>query len=254
MLVVCCSAMLLTPRSCRRSRTAAGSPMPSWDCSGGVMAPLSGFSGLAPALWATLRGYSKDEHRAVLQNFNLVVLSATFISFVVAGRARAEHLPQMAVVAGSLIRALDLRVEDLPRHEPDRVQERRAVAAGVRRGDDARRRTARHILTPPSTAPPWPSRRTRCASRPSDRQPTSSRLVCSSNAPSAATAEPWSDCSPGSGRRFSAGPAAGYPCGRAGSSTPTTLSRIPCSRRLGESRDSSSAMPAACRRISARRC
>ena len=44
---------------------------------GGVMAPLSGFSGLAPALWCTLRGYNKDEHRAVLQNFNLIVLSAT---------------------------------------------------------------------------------------------------------------------------------------------------------------------------------
>ena len=70
---------------------------------GGVMAPLSGFSGLAPALWATLRGYTKDEHRAVLQNFNLAVLAATFASFVWSGRARAEHLPQMAVVAGSLI-------------------------------------------------------------------------------------------------------------------------------------------------------
>jgi uncharacterized membrane protein YfcA len=70
---------------------------------GGVMAPLSGFSGLAPALWATLRGYTKDEHRAVLQNFNLVVLSATFLSNVYAGRVRSEHLTGMAVVAGSLI-------------------------------------------------------------------------------------------------------------------------------------------------------
>jgi uncharacterized membrane protein YfcA len=70
---------------------------------GGVMAPLSGFSGLAPALWATLRGYTKDEHRAVLQNFNLVVLSATFASLVWSGRTGTQHLPQMAVVAGSLI-------------------------------------------------------------------------------------------------------------------------------------------------------
>ena len=70
---------------------------------GGVMAPLSGFSGLAPALWATLRGYTKDEHRAVLQNFNLVVLAATFASAVASGRANASHIPSMAVVAGSLI-------------------------------------------------------------------------------------------------------------------------------------------------------
>ncbi len=74
-----------------------------WALLGGVMAPLSGFSGLAPALWATLRGYTKDEHRAVLQNFNLVVLSATFLSNVYAGRVRSEHLTGMAVVAGSLI-------------------------------------------------------------------------------------------------------------------------------------------------------
>ena len=102
MLVVCCSAMLATaklPKVTHGGRFADAIV----GLLGGVMAPLSGFSGLAPALWATLRGYSKDEHRAVLQNFNLVVLSATFISFVVAGRARAEHLPQMAVVAGALI-------------------------------------------------------------------------------------------------------------------------------------------------------
>jgi uncharacterized membrane protein YfcA len=102
MLVVCCSAMLATsrlPRIKKGGRLAdAGVGL-----LGGVMAPLSGFSGLAPALWCTLRGYTKDEHRAVLQNFNLVVLLATFASFVWTGRARAEHLPQMAVVAGSLV-------------------------------------------------------------------------------------------------------------------------------------------------------
>ncbi len=102
LLVVCCSAMLLTarlPKVTHGGRWADAFV----GLLGGVMAPLSGFSGLAPALWATLRGYTKDEHRAVLQNFNLVVLSATFASLVWAGRARADHLPQMAVVAGSLI-------------------------------------------------------------------------------------------------------------------------------------------------------
>ena len=67
------------------------------------MAPLSGFSGLAPALWASLRGYNKDEHRAVLQNFNLIVLSATVASNVWAGRLNRTHVPQMAIVAGTLI-------------------------------------------------------------------------------------------------------------------------------------------------------
>ena len=102
MLVVCCGAMLLTarlPKITHGGRLADAFV----GLLGGVMAPLSGFSGLAPALWATLRGYTKDEHRAVLQNFNLVVLSATFLSNIYAGRVRPEHYTGMAVVAGSLI-------------------------------------------------------------------------------------------------------------------------------------------------------
>ena len=102
LLVVLCSAMLATsrlPRIEKGGRTAdAGVGL-----LGGIMAPISGFSGLAPALWCTLRGYTKDEHRAVLQNFNLIVLSATFVSLVWSGRIRSEMWPQMALVAGALV-------------------------------------------------------------------------------------------------------------------------------------------------------
>jgi uncharacterized membrane protein YfcA len=102
LLVVCCSAMLATdnlPHFKRGGRLADAFV----GLLGGVMAPLSGFSGLAPALWCTLRGYTKDAHRAVLQNFNLVVLAATFASLVASGRAHAGLFPQMGVVAGSLV-------------------------------------------------------------------------------------------------------------------------------------------------------
>jgi len=102
LLVVCCSAMLATSRlpHIKKGGRLADAVV---GLLGGVMAPLSGFSGLAPALWCTLRGYTKDAHRAVLQNFNLVVLGATFGSLVWSGRAHAGLLPQMGVVAGSLI-------------------------------------------------------------------------------------------------------------------------------------------------------
>jgi len=102
LLVVCCSAMLAAdnlPHVKRGGRLADAFV----GLLGGVMAPLSGFSGLAPALWCTLRGYTKDAHRGVLQNFNLVVLAATFASLVSSGRAHAGLLPQMGVVAGSLV-------------------------------------------------------------------------------------------------------------------------------------------------------
>lgn len=102
MLVVCCAAMLATAHL-PAIRTGGRAADAFVGLLGGVMAPLSGFSGLAPALWATLRGYTKDEHRAVLQNFNLLVLAATMASLVASGRARVEHLPQMGVVAASLL-------------------------------------------------------------------------------------------------------------------------------------------------------
>ena len=102
LLVVCCSAMLATSRLPKV--TKGGKPADAGVALlGGVMAPLSGFSGLAPALWATLRGYNKDEHRAVLQNFNLAVLSATLALNVRSGRIKGDMWPQMAVVAGSMI-------------------------------------------------------------------------------------------------------------------------------------------------------
>ena len=102
LLVVCCSAMLATsklPKVSRGGKIADASV----GLLGGVMASLSGFSGLAPALWATLRGYNKDEHRAVLQNFNLLVLSATIATSVYNGRLRPAMWRQMTVVAGVMI-------------------------------------------------------------------------------------------------------------------------------------------------------
>lgn len=102
LLVVCCSAMLATSRL-PQIRSGGRFADAFVGLLGGVMAPLSGFSGLAPALWCGLRGYTKDEHRAVLQNFNLIVLSATFASNIAAGRVHSGLLPQMAVVAGCLL-------------------------------------------------------------------------------------------------------------------------------------------------------
>lgn len=102
LLVVCCSAMLATARlpHIERGGRLADAGI---GILGGIMAPLSGFSGLAPALWCSLRGYTKDAHRAVLQNFNLIVLSATMASLVWSGRVRADMVPHMAIVAGSLV-------------------------------------------------------------------------------------------------------------------------------------------------------
>ncbi len=65
---------------------------------GGVLGGLAGLSGPLPTLWATLRGWSKDERRGVFQAFNLAVLVATVASHAISGLLTAE-VGQLALVA-----------------------------------------------------------------------------------------------------------------------------------------------------------
>jgi uncharacterized membrane protein YfcA len=43
---------------------------------GGILGGLAGLSGPLPTLWASVRGWSKDERRGVFQTFNWTILSA----------------------------------------------------------------------------------------------------------------------------------------------------------------------------------
>lgn len=49
-------------------------------------------------MWATLRGWGKDERRGVFQAFNVAILTATVVSHVASGLLTAE-LGRLAVVA-----------------------------------------------------------------------------------------------------------------------------------------------------------
>ncbi len=44
---------------------------------GGILGGLAGLSGPLPILWATVRGWGKDERRGIFQTFNWTVLSAS---------------------------------------------------------------------------------------------------------------------------------------------------------------------------------
>jgi uncharacterized membrane protein YfcA len=65
---------------------------------GGVMGGLGGFTGVAPTLWCTLRGFEKERQRAVIQNFNLAMLALTFIGYMGTGLVRLDMLPLLLVV------------------------------------------------------------------------------------------------------------------------------------------------------------
>ena len=101
-LLVGCPAMLLASRM---PRVTAGGRLADGlvGAVGGVMGGLGGFTGVAPSLWCTLRGYDKDLQRSVIQNFNLAALSVTMTAYVVSGAVTAEMLPRFAVVLPALI-------------------------------------------------------------------------------------------------------------------------------------------------------
>ncbi len=52
---------------------------------GGILGGLAGLSGPLPTVWATLRGWGKDERRSVFQTFNLTILLAALVSYAAAG-------------------------------------------------------------------------------------------------------------------------------------------------------------------------
>jgi uncharacterized membrane protein YfcA len=57
---------------------------------GGVLGGLAGLSGPLPILWASVRGWGKDERRAVFQTFNWTVLSAALVIQAGTGLLNAE--------------------------------------------------------------------------------------------------------------------------------------------------------------------
>ncbi|MBO9680268.1 MAG: sulfite exporter TauE/SafE family protein [Acidovorax sp.] len=102
LLVVWCPAMLMArrlPRITAGGRIGDGLA----GLAGGVMGGLGGFTGALPTLWCTLRGFDKDAQRAVVQNFNLSMLSVTMATYLATGLVTREMLPLFAVVAPAML-------------------------------------------------------------------------------------------------------------------------------------------------------
>src|SRR3982075_4180175 len=73
---------------------------------GGILGALAGLSGPLPTLWASVRGWSKDERRGVFQIFNWTVLGAALLLQIASGFVKTE-LVWLAMLAlpGTLIGA-----------------------------------------------------------------------------------------------------------------------------------------------------
>lgn len=101
MFVVVCPLMMLSSRLPRLRGGRAGDALAG--AAGGVMGGLGGFTGIVPTLWCTARGFAKDRQRAVIQNFNLAMLSVTFVSYLATGIVQPAMLPLLAVVAAAVV-------------------------------------------------------------------------------------------------------------------------------------------------------
>jgi uncharacterized membrane protein YfcA len=102
LLVTWCPLMLLAPRLPRITRGGRIGDAAS-GVAGGVMGGLGGFTGAIPTLWCSLRGFDKDAQRAVIQNFNLAMLSVTFAAYLWQGIVTPAMLPALALVLPAML-------------------------------------------------------------------------------------------------------------------------------------------------------
>lgn len=70
---------------------------------GGIMGGLGGLNGPAPTLWCSLRGWRRDEQRAVFQTFSLCMQALALAIYATSGLITHEALLLFGVVAPAMI-------------------------------------------------------------------------------------------------------------------------------------------------------
>lgn len=101
MLALWCPLMLLSHRLPRVPANRFADALAGMG--GGITGAVGGFTGPLPTLWATLRGWPKDELRSVIQNFNLVTLAVIFASYLATGIVTREMGSAFLWVAPALL-------------------------------------------------------------------------------------------------------------------------------------------------------
>ena len=70
---------------------------------GGFLGGLTGLSGVLPVVWTDIRGWSKDERRAVVQSFNMAILSLALLTHVATGLLnRQVAIEAIAALPGTI--------------------------------------------------------------------------------------------------------------------------------------------------------
>jgi uncharacterized protein len=70
---------------------------------GGIMGGLGGLCGPPPTLWASLRGWPRDDQRAVIQSFNLSMQVITLSAYIISGLITVEMVYYFALVVPAML-------------------------------------------------------------------------------------------------------------------------------------------------------
>ena len=89
----------------RRDLPSIARPTPGVDASigfaGGILGALAGLGGALPTVWISMRDWPKEQARAVLQPYNLIVLGLSAVLLAFAGVYEREVLLSIAVALPS---------------------------------------------------------------------------------------------------------------------------------------------------------
>lgn len=70
---------------------------------GGVLGGIAGLSGVLPMVWTDVRGWTKEQRRAVVQTFNIAILSFALVSHAVSGLlTRQVAVAAIAALPGTI--------------------------------------------------------------------------------------------------------------------------------------------------------
>jgi uncharacterized protein len=97
-LVAYCTFMLL---AAGRVRVAAGGrgAEAAVGLAGGVLGGLAGLSGVLPTVWASLKGWPKEERRVFFQAFNMTLLTAMLVASAVQGLVGTKSMLALGAAA-----------------------------------------------------------------------------------------------------------------------------------------------------------
>ena len=111
LLAAYCAYMLLAAGRIRMAAGGRGAEA-AVGFAGGILGGLAALSGVLPTVWASLKGWPKDQRRVFFQAFNFTVLTAMLVASAASGLVGLGSLIALGVAApGTLIGAwLGLRL------------------------------------------------------------------------------------------------------------------------------------------------